>query len=49
MSSNIPTPHINAPEGAFAETVLMPGDPLRAKFIAEEYLEQYLIYLHCQQ
>ena len=37
--SNIPTPHISAPEGAFAETVLMPGDPLRAKFIAENYLE----------
>ena len=37
--SNIPTPHINAPEGAFARTVLMPGDPLRAKFIAERYLE----------
>lgn len=33
------TPHINAPEGAFAETVLMPGDPLRAKYIAETYLE----------
>ena len=40
MSSNIPTPHINAPYGAFAETVLMPGDPLRARFIAEEYLEK---------
>jgi len=39
MSPNIPTPHINAPLGAFAETVLMPGDPLRAKFIAENYLE----------
>lgn len=25
------TPHINAPEGAFADVVLMPGDPLRAK------------------
>ena len=37
--SNIPTPHINAPEGAFARTVLMPGDPLRSKFIAETYLE----------
>ena len=37
--SPIPTPHINAQEGAFAETVLMPGDPLRAKFIAENYLE----------
>ncbi|MBQ8111134.1 MAG: purine-nucleoside phosphorylase [Clostridia bacterium] len=36
---NIPTPHINAPEGAFARTVLMPGDPLRSKFIAERYLE----------
>ena len=37
--SNIPTPHINAPEGAFAPTVLMPGDPLRSRFIAERYLE----------
>ena len=36
---SIPTPHINAPEGAFARTVLMPGDPLRAKFIAENFLE----------
>lgn len=33
------TPHINAPEGAFADVVLMPGDPLRAKYIAETYLE----------
>lgn len=33
------TPHIAAPEGAFAKTVLMPGDPLRAKFIAETFLE----------
>lgn len=33
------TPHINAPQGAFAKTVLMPGDPLRAKFIAENFLE----------
>lgn len=40
MSSRIPTPHINAPAGAFAETILMPGDPLRAKFIAEQYLEK---------
>lgn len=37
--SKIPTPHINAPEGAFAPTVLMPGDPLRSRFIAENYLE----------
>lgn len=33
------TPHINAQAGDFAETVLMPGDPLRAKFIAENFLE----------
>ncbi|MCV6614954.1 MAG: purine-nucleoside phosphorylase [Cellvibrionaceae bacterium] len=31
--------HINAPKDAFADTVIMPGDPLRAKFIAEHYLE----------
>lgn len=37
--SNIPTPHIEAKAGDFAETVLMPGDPLRAKFIAETFLE----------
>ncbi|MGY0215929.1 purine-nucleoside phosphorylase [Endozoicomonadaceae bacterium StTr2] len=35
----MPTPHINAQPGAFAETVLLPGDPLRAKFIAENFLE----------
>lgn len=34
------TPHINAEPGDFADTVLMPGDPLRAKYIAETYLEQ---------
>ncbi len=33
------TPHISAEAGAFAKTVLMPGDPLRAKFIAETFLE----------
>ena len=36
--SHIPTPHITACEGDFARTVLMPGDPLRAKFIAEHFL-----------
>ena len=36
---SIPTPHIAAKEGDFAKTVLMPGDPLRAKYIAETYLE----------
>lgn len=33
------TPHIKAEKGDFAKTVLMPGDPLRAKFIAENYLD----------
>lgn len=33
------TPHINAPAGAFADVVLMPGDPLRAKYIAETFLD----------
>lgn len=33
------TPHIEAKNGEIAKTVLMPGDPLRAKLIAEEYLE----------
>ena len=41
--SNIPTPHINAKEGDFAKTVLMPGDPLRAKFIADNYLEDAVL------
>ena len=35
---SVPTPHINAKVGDFAKTVLMPGDPLRAKFIAENFL-----------
>ena len=34
----MPTPHNNAKKGDFAKTVLMPGDPLRAKFIAETFL-----------
>ena len=36
---SIPTPHIEAKNGDFARTVLMPGDPMRAKYIAEKYLE----------
>ncbi|MBR3870644.1 MAG: purine-nucleoside phosphorylase [Clostridia bacterium] len=36
---NYPTPHINASPDDFAKTVLMPGDPLRAKFIAENFLQ----------
>ncbi len=38
--SNIPTPHITSEADAFAKTVLMPGDPLRSKFIAETFLEK---------
>ena len=38
MSGLTPTPHNAAKEGEIAKTVLMPGDPLRAKFIAEQYL-----------
>ena len=34
-----PTPHINATPEDFAKTVLMPGDPLRAKYMAETFLE----------
>lgn len=41
--SNIPTPHIGAKQGDFAKTVLMPGDPLRAKFIAETFLENAVL------
>ena len=38
--SNIPTPHINAKKEDIADVVLMPGDPLRAKFIAENFLTE---------
>ncbi len=34
-----PTPHVKANKGDFAKTVLMPGDPLRAQFIAENFLQ----------
>lgn len=34
------TPHINAEPGDFSDVVIMPGDPLRAKYIAESFLEQ---------
>lgn len=39
MSNFIPTPHISAKKEDFASTVLMPGDPLRSKLIAETFLE----------
>ena len=41
---NIPTPHISAKAGEIAKTVLMPGDPLRAKFIADNYLEDLVCF-----
>ncbi len=39
--SPCPTPHNEAAQNDFAKTVLMPGDPLRAKYIAENYLENF--------
>lgn len=44
MSLGAPTPHNNAVMGDIAETVLLPGDPLRAKFIAETFLEDVVQY-----
>ena len=42
--SNLPTPHIAASKkDDFAKTVLMPGDPLRAKYIAENFLENAVL------
>lgn len=38
-TNNTPTPHIGAKYGEIAETVIMAGDPLRARFMAEKYLE----------
>ncbi len=40
---SIPTPHIEAKKGDFAKTVIMPGDPLRAKLIAEKFLEDSVL------
>ena len=39
----IPTPHINAPKDGFSKTVLMPGDPKRAKHIADAYLKNAVL------
>lgn len=39
-----PTPHINAKKEDIAKTVLMPGDPLRAKFISETFLENAVCF-----
>lgn len=40
----MPTPHNSAAKGDIAKTVLMPGDPLRAEFIAENYLDDPICY-----
>ena len=37
------TPHIKANKGDFAKVVLMPGDPLRAKWIAETFLKDIVL------
>ena len=37
--ADYPTPHIQATPGDFAKTVLMPGDPLRSRFVAEHFLQ----------
>ena len=42
--NKIPTPHIEAKEGEIAKTVIMAGDPLRAKFMAEKYLDNPTTY-----
>jgi len=42
--ANTPTPHIGAQIGEIARTVLMAGDPLRAKFMAETYLENPVLF-----
>lgn len=42
--NNTPTAHNNAKLGDIAETILLPGDPLRAKFIAENFLEDVVEY-----
>lgn len=39
----MPTPHNNAQKGQIAKTVLMPGDPLRAKFIADTFLQNAVL------
>lgn len=39
----IPTPHNTAKAGDFAKTVLMPGDPLRSRFIAENFLTDVVL------
>ena len=44
MAKNTPTPHIGAQYGEIAENVIMAGDPLRAKLMAERFLENPVLY-----
>ena len=44
MADKTPTPHIGAKLGEIAETVIMAGDPLRAKLMAERFLEAPVLY-----
>lgn len=43
MTLKAPTHHISAQPGEIAKTVIMPGDPLRAKYIAENFLEDVVM------
>ena len=42
--ADVPTPHNDALKGQIAKSVLMPGDPLRAQYIAEHYLEDVICF-----
>ena len=44
IMANVPTPHIGAQLGEIAETVIMAGDPLRAKFMAENFLDNPVLF-----
>ncbi len=44
VKENVPTPHIEAKRGEIAETILLPGDPLRAQFIAEHFLREPVLF-----
>ena len=44
MSEFNGTPHISAKKGEIAKTVIMPGDPLRAKFVADHYLQDLKLF-----
>ena len=44
MALSYPTPHIQAEPSQIAKTVLMPGDPLRAQFIAKTFLENAVLF-----